>query len=782
MRRTVNTAGDRPAGRREPPRRALTLRAHLEAHRLAEPVVSPDGARVLVVGTRADFAKNRVDTQLYEADPATRKHRALTAADQASFAPAFSFDGERILFLRKPSADAPAEIFALPARGGEPARITTTRFGVAAYRPLPDGTIRYLRREQIAEGSLEAARRAAKAGEDARLHNVAPRPFDYVRIDGAGKETVPARLDPGTAGLPVERGDRLYTVTTEDGRFDAWRTYIKEYDIKKNRWRRVTDGERRFFRVLPHPDGRRLLALGARSDIHSCTARTLFLVDPATGRLTDLLPDLDREIERFRLARDGRSARFTVACGTRRRLFAIDLVAGRTDEIPVRGVAADVAGDPCAGDTFAVLEDAASPQELVRLTPAGRRRGATAFNAALGTVARAKQEAVRFRSPDGAPLEAILVHPLRRPKRGRPPLLVSVHGGPYAHAVNTFLNGQFTQYFAALGYAMVLPNYRGSMGYGSEFSTASVRDLGGGDFADVMAATDLALRRLSADPDRLGILGGSYGGYMVNRVVTRTDRFRAAVSRYGIFSLATDFLNTELPGWERMYLNRFPWEDPDAYARMSPATDAERIRTPLLITHGEADANTAPVNSRELYRTLRAMKRPARFVTYPREGHGYDEPRHRVDECRRIAAWFGELLVAGRRFRTHDEMTERRRFLGPHEVADLRLEPREPPPGFPAGGLCAALHLALDLKPGRPAAFRPLSARSLPVTVALASGRRIRPVGIMLGGHHAAGAPVIHAGSETRGGTLALELLFHLPDDDPAVTVHIGPEQFPVAI
>jgi hypothetical protein len=160
-----------------------------------------------------------------------------------------------------------------------------------------------------------------------------------------------------------------------------------------------------------------------------------------------------------------------------------------------------------------------------------------------------------------------------------------------------------------------------------------------------MAGVDWAIAEGIADGDRVGIIGSSYGGYLVNWAIARTKRFKAAVSEFGIFSLFTDFSNSEAPRWEAEYLGGAYWEVPEEYHRRSPSTYAKDIETPVLILHGDADPNTFIANSQELYNALRLQGKTAQFVRYPGEGHGFYEPMHRIDEMRRCLAWFEKYLT-----------------------------------------------------------------------------------------------------------------------------------------
>jgi len=198
--------------------------------------------------------------------------------------------------------------------------------------------------------------------------------------------------------------------------------------------------------------------------------------------------------------------------------------------------------------------------------------------------------------------------------------------------------------WASEGYIVLRPNYRGSEGYGDTFAVANKRDLGGKDFSDLISGMEWAIASGLADPERIGILGGSYGGFLVNWAIGHTDRFKAAISMFGIFQLQTDYSNSRLSRWEHDYTGAYYWEDPEIYRALSPASYLAQIKTPTLIIHGDEDDNTSISNSREMYRALRQRGIPTQFVHYPREGHGIQEPNHRLDELRRCLAWMDKYV------------------------------------------------------------------------------------------------------------------------------------------
>ena len=252
-------------------------------------------------------------------------------------------------------------------------------------------------------------------------------------------------------------------------------------------------------------------------------------------------------------------------------------------------------------------------------------------------------EEIAFRSFDNAPVQGWLMKPANFRSGQRYPLILTVHGGPHGMYGYGF-NAQF-QAYAARGYAVLFLNPRGSNGYGQQFSDGTLREWGGGDYRDLMAGVDEALRRYSwLDRDRMGVIGGSYGGFMTNWIITQTPRFKAAVaiasvsnliSFYGT-SLYQDLIHAEFGG--------FPWDDYDLLWRWSPLRYVRAAETPTLFIHGEQDKDVPIAQAEEMYMALRRRGVETQFIRYPREGHSLREPRHRQDSLERTLAWFDRLL------------------------------------------------------------------------------------------------------------------------------------------
>jgi dipeptidyl aminopeptidase/acylaminoacyl peptidase len=236
----------------------------------------------------------------------------------------------------------------------------------------------------------------------------------------------------------------------------------------------------------------------------------------------------------------------------------------------------------------------------------------------------------------------LLVKPIGYEEGKRYPLILEIHGGPYGRFSDTFNNR--AHIWAANGYAVLRPNPRGSTGYGPKFTTANVGDWGGKDFKDIMAGVDAAIARGIADPDKLVVMGGSYGGFMTFWTITQTDRFKAAIGHAGISDWYSFHGQSDVPGLMEYGFVGQPWTSAETYRKWSPMTYVDRVKTPIMITHGERDLRVPIAQAEQYYRALKKRGVEVVFLRYPRAGHGITEPNHQIDLFQRQLEWFDSHL------------------------------------------------------------------------------------------------------------------------------------------
>jgi dipeptidyl aminopeptidase/acylaminoacyl peptidase len=258
----------------------------------------------------------------------------------------------------------------------------------------------------------------------------------------------------------------------------------------------------------------------------------------------------------------------------------------------------------------------------------------------------ATREVIQWKSSDGTPIEGVLVKPADYDPSRKYPLLVVIHGGPTG--VDTALRAPDSTYpierFAAKGALILRPNYRGSAGYGEKFRSLNVRNLGLGDYEDVISGVDYLIAKGMVDKDRVGAMGWSQGGYISAFITCYSDRFKAVSVGAGISNWTTYYVNTDIHPFTRQYLKATPWEDPEIYRKTSPISYVNRARTPTLIQHGDQDKRVPPPNSFELYQALRDRGVPAKLILYKGFGHAINKPRQQRAVMEHNYEWFSKYI------------------------------------------------------------------------------------------------------------------------------------------
>lgn len=633
----------------------LTIDDVLRWRIASSPVISPDGLRAVYLLDETDFEKSRVTTNLWRVDTVTRNTLRLTHTDGRVAAPHWSPDGRWISFLaaRGPQAETEkAQVWILSVDGGEAFPLTSAPEGVSHYAWAPDSrSVFYVAAAPRPEPARALRERRQQRKVDHVIVDDDPPRREIWRIVLEGRRT--ERVYSGDPGVdefsPSPDGRWLVFRSNRTGDpDDAAKFNLFLLDLAARRALPLTSraGEERS--PAWSPDSARVAFLAPRDAAITYSQEEVFVTAlptpaaPAAAEPQRLTKDFIGAIERLYWPK-GNTLYFAAALRTENRLFSLDAATGAVTPASMeKHYLADADWNADGGACIALTEGPSTLPELTVLRPASTMvepQTLTDLNPQLKTFALGAQEVIRWKAKDGLEIEGIVTKPVGWEVGRKYPLLLDVHGGPHNRRANTMTTGHYAQVFAARGWLVLQPNFRGSSAYGHEFGIANRGDLGGKDADDILGGVDALIAQGLADPARMAVMGESYGGYMTNWLIARTPRFRAAASLFGIFNFITDFSNSEISSWEKNYLGKYYWEDPDLYLDRSPAKFAAEIRTPVLILHGDADTNTFISNSQEMYRALRALGRAVRFVRFPREGHGFVEPNHIRTQYHEIMAW-----------------------------------------------------------------------------------------------------------------------------------------------
>jgi dipeptidyl aminopeptidase/acylaminoacyl peptidase len=605
----------------------------LNRRTISEPRFSPDGSRVAFALTEPPREATR-SRHVWLLDTRTREVRQFTNSAKSEFAARWSPDGRRLAFLS--DRDEATQIYLLPLDGGEALRLTEGKLAVRAFEWSPDG-------KQIAfiapEAKTEAEEKKEKDKDDAR---VIDRDDKRARLWVIDVETRKLRqLTSGNWQVQeakwIPRGDRLIVAATDRPELDLETNRIFSLALVDGKLQELSAPPGPFGQLSVAPDGASVAYLAAREDGPSL--HDLYLQPLAGGPARNLSgASIDRSLAGFVWRPDG-TILALAANGFQTRFYSLT-PAGKA------AILTEFKVNPSAFDATAQAivftgETMVDAPELWLASQSGAAENVTHFNESWKQLALVKPEFLRYQSFDGLEIEGALLKPAGHVNGAKLPLVVLIHGGPTGRWADSFQS--WGQLLAARGYAVFYPNVRGSTGYGYQFLRANRADWGGGDFKDVMAGVDFLIAQGIADPDRLGIAGWSYGGYMASWAITQTNRFKAALSGAGLSDLASEFGTEDGSSYDEWFFGT-PYEKPQGFVNSSPITFIKNARTPTLILQGEDDVVDPIGQSQQLYRGLKRYGVETEFVVYPREGHGFREEKHQLDVLNRLLDWFQRHL------------------------------------------------------------------------------------------------------------------------------------------
>jgi dipeptidyl aminopeptidase/acylaminoacyl peptidase len=620
----------------------LTPALTLNRRTIGELEFSPDGRRLVFTVTEPVTGSTR-PRSIWLLEIASGRLRQLTFSGKSDGSPRWSPDGSSIAFTS--DRDGTSQLYLLPMRGGEAERLIDRKERVEMFRWSPDG-------RQIAllmnESKPEVLEQRERNRDDARVVDKDERRARVWTIDVETRA-----LRQVTAGPWQMRqiewlpdGRRLVAAATDHPETDRWIDGIYTIDLEHEgggRFERIAAPQGPFGNIVVSPDGRRLAYIGARVD--GPLPHDLYLMPLADGRPQNVTAAaVDRPIGQPKWI-DNETLAIHVQRGFTSALATIgrDAKPHGIDGLGVNPIAYARSKD---GTLAFVGDSTTKAPELFVKPPSGPARAVSTFNERWDAVPLVAPEFIKYKSDDGVEIEAALLKPQpsalsAEPSSRRRPLIVLVHGGPTGRWSDSF--EPWGQLLAARGYLVLYPNVRGSTGYGQKFVEMNRGDWGGGDFKDVMAGVDALIARGVADPNRLGIGGWSYGGYMAAWAVTQTTRFRASVSGAPVIDLASEFGTEDGSQYDEWFYGT-PYEKLEGFIRSSPITFVKNVKTPTLLLQGDADETDPIGQSQQFYRGLKRYDVPSDFVVYPREPHGLREEQHLLDRLERILAWFDKYL------------------------------------------------------------------------------------------------------------------------------------------
>lgn len=638
--------------------------------RVGEPQLSPDGKLVAYTARTVDIDKNTQPRQIYSvpADGGTPKQLTKdgTINERARFSP----DSKRIAFISNRSGTA--QIWIMDADGGSSRQVTSLATEASGILWSPDGKTLVFVGEVYSECGADDACNKKKLDAEkeskvkARVYTSllyrhwnewqGTRRRHLLAIPAEGGKVVD--LTPGPRDVPPFSlgGPDDYAISP-DGQEVCYAIGPDEDQALSTNWELfvvpITGGEAKKITNNPaadaspsySPDGKYIAWRSQVKAGYESDKWRLVAMDRATSETKTLTETLDRSVQSFTWTPDSKRIFFTIEDRGRTTLHVMPATGGGTRQIIASASHIDdVQFSPDAKAMIYSEHSGSKPVELYRVASSGGSAiPLTRMNdPILSQYQFTPLEDFWVEGAEKTRVQSFVVKPPQFDATKKYPVLFLIHGGPQGAWGESWSYRWNPQVMAAAGFVVVMPNPRGSTGYGQQFTDDINQDWGGKVYDDIMASVDHVAKQSWADPARFAAAGGSYGGYMMNWMLGHTDRFKALVCHAGVFDLKSMAGETEelwFPAWE---FRGMPWQNPDVYQKWSPSNFIPNFKTPTLVTHGELDYRVPVGQGMQLFTALQMQKVPSKLLLYPDEGHWILKPQNSMLWYNSVLEWVKE--------------------------------------------------------------------------------------------------------------------------------------------
>lgn len=615
--------------------------------RYREVAISPDGKKVAwVEASNSKIPAEARFSSVYVKDLNGGTARRISGEHCAAHDVAWSHEG-RLAFLSDAGSKGQLQLW-VTAKDGAARRLTSVAGYLADPHWAPDGkSIAFLFTEgapKEATGPLEATpaqtgvidqavseqRLAIVDAQSGRVHGISPGGLYVYEHDWSpnGAEIAyTAAPGPGDDNWFIAK---LYSIDVKNEH--AHQLYDPAgWQLAQPRW---------------SPDGKSVAFIQGLMSDEGFTGGEIYVISREGGPAKDVTPGRKSSPSWFQWLPSSQRILFAENAAGATAFANLDLASGETERLWKGPESVDPSFSE-DGTQSAVIRTSWSMAPEVWAGPAGKWNQITSANKAM-TPNWGEAESVEWQN-DGFQVQGWLLKPLHYDPQQHYPMIVSVHGGPAGESMPRWPYPFFDlSVLSGQGYFVFFPNPRGSYGQGEEFTKANVKDFGGGDLRDILTGVDAVLKRYPVDPERLGIGGWSYGGYMTMWAVTQTNRFHAAVSGAGLANWQSYYGENSIDQWMIPYFGASVYDDPAVYAKSAPINFVRQAKTPTLVVVGERDGECPAPQSYEFWHALKTVGVKTQLVVYPNEGHRFVNPEHILDLMRRTMAWFNDNLVSNR--------------------------------------------------------------------------------------------------------------------------------------
>lgn len=610
------------------------------------PRLSPDGAFVVFQVSEADTSANRWIGHLWRTDVRSGETVQITRREKGEAHPRWSPDGRFIYFLS--DYQGHRNIFRISNQGGEAQLLFAHPSGISDFKFSPNGQLLYF----LAKDSLSKEEKIArKKHDDAYFVDETEKPVHLWRynLQSGDKKQLTFQDYSIREFVLSPDGQKIALVAAPTPREnDYLKREIYLLDLTRDVQKKLTHNHIAERQLTWSPDGRYIAFTSDANDrLETYHQDSIFLLDPENGTIGDLLPDFHYQVFRYFWDATGGTIFFSANTGVNTQFFRLNRRAGGVRQISQGDHVVATPHYRASANRFVYVESTPyRPYDVfISTIRKFRPRQLTHLNDWLQGYSLARYQTIHWTSPDGYRAEGLLILPAGAAQKPYP-LIVQLHGGPESSYRNYFGSSWVTypQIWAANGYAIFQPNYRGSTGYGDKVMRSIIGHYFEKDIDDIISGIDYLVQEGTADPAKMAVMGWSAGGHLTNWLVTHFQRFKAACSGAGGANWYSFYAQTDVQYIREIWHLGPPYTRQDYYMEKSPVTHVMNAKTPTLILCGKEDRRVPFPQSLEMYRGLKRMGCPVQFIAFPREGHGLRELKHQAMKMKREFQWIEKHL------------------------------------------------------------------------------------------------------------------------------------------